>query len=105
MSNYAKRGMSIGAYISQPLGNYVLSTIDHYMKERLRVKCYLRNCDDTVGLARTKSEARRQLEEYERLSAELGLVVKASAFYAPIRYEGAKKKRRKRQRGRKRQGD
>lgn len=77
------------------------------MKERLRVKCYLRYCDDTLGLARTKGEAWKQLSEYDRLSSELGLTVKASAIVAPIAHlvdYGKKKRKRKRQRGKGRKG-
>ena len=70
------------------------------MKEQLRIKCYLRYCDDTMGLARTKAEAWAQLNEYDRLSSELGLVMKASAIVAPIAHlDYGKKRRRKRQRG------
>ena len=77
------------------------------MKEEVRVKCYLRYCDDTVGLARTKGEAWKALNEYERMSAEAGFVVKASAIVAPIAHktDGKWKKRRKRQRGHRRKDD
>lgn len=70
------------------------------MKEKLHVKCYLRYCDDTLGLTRTKAEAWAQLNEYDRLSSEIGLTVKASAIVAPIAHLGnGKKHKRKRQRG------
>lgn len=98
--------MPIGGYPSQLIGNLVASPVDHYMKEKLRAKCYLRYCDDTVCLARSKAEAWRLANEYERQSAALGLVVKASAVVAPIPYnshERRKGKKRRRQRG-KRQG-
>ena len=62
---------------------------------------------DTTGLARTKAEAWAQLNEYERMSAEAGFVVKASAIVAPIAHlaDGKKKRRRKRQRGHRRKDD
>lgn len=79
------------------------------MKEDVGCKGYLRYCDDTLGLARTKAEAWGQLNEYERLSGEAGFIVKAGAVVAPIatmvRRDGKKKKLRKRQRGRGRKKD
>ena len=68
------------------------------MKEKMHCKCYLRYCDDTMGMARTKAEAWAMLNEYDRISSELGLV-EASAIVAPIAHRGYGKKRRKRQRG------
>lgn len=77
------------------------------MKEKVRCKCYLQYCDDVTGLARTKAEAWKALNEFTRLSAEAGLVVKANVIVAPIAHlvYGRKKKRRKRQRGRRRKAD
>ena len=70
------------------------------MKEVKHCKCYLRYCDDTTGLARTKAEAWEMVNEYERLSSEMGLVVKAGAIVAPIAHkEYGRRKHRKRQRG------
>lgn len=81
-----KRGIPIGAFTSQPLGNFILSAIDHAVKEKLKVKCYIRYCDDSVMLAKTKSEAQFLLKEYNRMCAEIGLVVKSNSFIAPIEY-------------------
>ncbi len=94
-----KRGVPIGSYTSQPLGNFILSVIDHAMKEKFKTKCYHRYCDDTVGLAKSKAEAKVLLKEYDRMSSELGLVVKATSFIAPIQKKVYGKKKRKRQRG------
>lgn len=91
--------MPIGAGTSQPIGNFVVSRVDHHMKERMRCKCYLRYCDDTVGLARTKAEAWKMLNEYSREMGKLGLVVKAGAIVAPIAENHERRsKKRKRQR-------
>ena len=106
--NYGKRrGVPIGAYTSQPIGNFASSRIAHQMKEKVGVKCYLQYCDDTVGLARTKAEAWKAVNEYERLSAQAGLVVKANVIVAPIAKtsDGKKRKSRKRQRGHRRKAD
>lgn len=76
------------------------------MKETAGVRCYIRYCDDVVGLARTKAEAKRALNAYDRASAALGLCVKASATLSPVRHtvQHGRKRKRGRQRGRKRNG-
>lgn len=102
MQKKGKRGVPIGGYPSQPIANFTVSHIDHHMKEVLKCKCYLRYCNDTLGLARTKAEAWKMVNEYEKLSSECGLMVKASIIVAPIAKESHEKtrKRRRRQRGR-----
>lgn len=93
-----KRGITIGAFTSQPLGNLAVSSLDHHFKERYHVKCLHRYCDDNVMLAKTKGEAKFLLMEYTREAEALGLVVKANSFYSIIK--GNKHARhRKRQRG------
>ena len=104
---FAKRGVPIGAYISQPLGNFGLTSIDHFMKEVLSLKGYFRYSDDTTGFAKTKGEARRQMKEFIFLTETLtGLVVKASLELAKLAkvYDNGKvkKRKRKRQRGKRR---
>lgn len=77
------------------------------MKEKVKCKCFLIYCDDTVGGAKTKAEAWKQLNEYCRMSDEVGFVVKASAIVAPIAIlvNGKKKHGRKRKRGHRRKAD
>ena len=76
------------------------------MKETLHCKCYLQYCDDVTGLARSKAEAWKALNEFTRLSTEAGLVVKANVIVAPIAHlANGKRKRRKRQRGHRRKAD
>ena len=100
MKNFGKRGVPIGAYTSQPLGNFAVSPIDHKFKEQYKVKCLHRYCDDNVMLARTKGEAKFLLREYNRVSAEYGLVVKGNSCISPIgtevRHENKKHRKRKR---------
>ena len=79
-----RRGVPIGAFTSQPIGNFAASRIDHTMKEKYRVKCLHRYCDDNVMLARSKAEALFLIRAYERESAKVGLVVKANSCIAPI---------------------
>ena len=48
------KGLPIGNYISQYLGNLYLTYLDHYVKEVLGVKWYFRYCDDIVLLGYDK---------------------------------------------------
>lgn len=95
-----RRGVPIGAFTSQPIGNFAASRIDHTMKEKYRVKCLHRYCNDNVMLARSKAEALFLIRAYERESAKVGLVVKANSCIAPIGTEtkNGNKKHRKRKR-------
>lgn len=103
-NHYGKRGVPIGAFISQPLGNFGLTGIDHYMKEVLRSKGYFRYSDDTVGFAKTKGEAKRHMRDFIFLTETVtGLVVKSNIQLMPLTKPSddgkTNKKRRKRQRG------
>ena len=60
-------GIPIGNYTSQYFANIYLNTLDHFVKEKLRVKYYLRYMDDFILLCKTKEEARdykQILEEF-----------------------------------------
>lgn len=72
----SKKGLPIGNYISQYLGNLYLSEIDHKMKEVVKLKHYYRYCDDVVVLANSKKvlhEVRRTVEE---LLSKMNLTLK-----------------------------
>ena len=51
-----KRGLPIGNLTSQFLANLYLDDLDHFIKETLRVRCYLRYVDDLILLARDKQQ-------------------------------------------------
>lgn len=50
-----RRGLPIGNLTSQLFGNYYLNAFDHFIKEQLRCKYYLRYVDDFVLLNNDKS--------------------------------------------------
>lgn len=52
----ADEGIPIGSYLSQYFGNYYLSDLDHYCKEKLGCKHYHRYMDDIIVLGNTKEE-------------------------------------------------
>lgn len=50
----SERGLPIGNYLSQFLGNLYLSEMDHFIKEQLHCHYYYRYCDDMVILSENK---------------------------------------------------
>ena len=61
------RGIPIGNLLSQYFANMYLAVLDHEIKDRLRIKGYLRYMDDCLVFAHEKSELvdlRIQLEDF-----------------------------------------
>ncbi|MCM1075934.1 MAG: hypothetical protein NC411_01075 [Bacteroides sp.] len=83
------------------IGNLTGKRIDHAVVHDGKTCGYLRYCDDALGLARTKAEARRKLRIFYEKATELGLCVKSNIVISPIGHERepGQKKKRKRQRG------
>ncbi len=52
----AKTGLPIGNLTSQYLANHYLSLSDHYIKEKLQIKAYVRYMDDMVLWSNNKAE-------------------------------------------------
>ncbi len=70
------RGLPIGNLTSQYFANFYLSGMDHYVKEVLKVKEYVRYMDDFLVFGMNKREVRRTveaIEEYARENLELTL--------------------------------
>jgi len=70
-------GIPIGNYTSQWFANIFLESLDHYIKEKLKVKYYVRYIDDMVLFGCNKKElhkARKAIAAF--LEAELGLKLK-----------------------------
>ena len=61
----SKEGLPIGNYTSQWFANFYLQDLDHYIKEDLHVKYYIRYMDDMVLFHRNKKELRKIKEKIE----------------------------------------
>lgn len=71
------KGIPIGFYTSQWFANWYLTELDHYIKEELGVKYYVRYMDDMVifgGNKRKLHKIRKDIEVY--LNEKLGLQMK-----------------------------
>jgi len=56
---FGRRGIALGSQLSQLLALLYLNDFDHYVKEQLRVKHYVRYMDDMLFLAESEKEARK----------------------------------------------
>ena len=70
-------GLPLGFYTSQWLSNWYLTPLDHYIKQHLKAKYYMRYMDDMVIFGANKKQLhriRKEISEY--LEKELGLSLK-----------------------------
>lgn len=84
-----EKGIPIGSYLSQYFGNFYLSELDHYIKEELQCKYYVRYMDDMVILGSNKERLRfiqYQIQDY--LNFYLRLDLKANYQIFPTRTRG-----------------
>lgn len=90
IDSYPKdKGIPIGSYLSQYFGNFYLHTLDHYIKEHLHCKYYIRYMDDMVILSDDKEEIRfilNQIQNY--LAYYLRLELKGNYQIFPTRVRG-----------------
>lgn len=72
-----EQGLPLGFYTSQWLANWYLQELDHYIKEQLHAKYYVRYMDDMVIFGSNKRELHKMLEAIrDYLNEELKLEIK-----------------------------
>ena len=81
-------GIPIGNYLSQYFGNYFLSDLDHFCKEELKTKYYIRYMDDICILSNSKRELRGWFREIEKKVNEDKLRIKGNWQIFPSRVRG-----------------
>jgi hypothetical protein len=74
----AEIGLPIGFYTSQWFCNFVLSPLDHYIKEGLGTECYVRYMDDMVIFGRNKKELHRNVRQIMEFATKAGLQIKGN---------------------------
>lgn len=79
------RGVPIGNQTSQWFAITFLNGLDHYIKEQLRIKWYVRYMDDFVLIHHDREYLRHCKREIERILAELGLSLNEKAHIFPIK--------------------
>lgn len=65
------KGIPIGFYTSQWFANWYLQGLDHYIKEDLQAKCYVRYMDDMVILGPNKRELHRMKDSIATYTREV----------------------------------
>ena len=71
------RGIPIGFYTSQWFANWYLTELDHYIKEELGAKYYVRYMDDMIIFGSNKRKLHKMREQIEAyLNEKLGLQMK-----------------------------
>ena len=84
--NEEPKGIYIGNYTSQYFANIYMNELDHYIKEKLKVKYYIRFMDDGIIITEGKEEAKRVLEEIEKfLKEKLDLKLNKKTRYYPLK--------------------
>lgn len=69
-------GLPIGNYTSQWWANFYLESLDHYIKEKLHIKYYLRYMDDMVLFSNNKKMLHRARKMIAEFIAPMGLTLK-----------------------------
>lgn len=81
-------GLPIGNYTSQIFANFYLTYFDHYLKETLKIKYYLRYSDDMVILSDSKEELHNILINITSYLKTLDLTVKCTHQVFPVSKRG-----------------
>lgn len=77
-------GIPIGNYTSQYFANIYLNELDHYIKEKLKIKYYVRYMDDFLLITRNREESKKIKVIIEKfLETELKLKLNKKTNYFP----------------------
>ena len=79
------RGLPIGNLTSQYFANYYLSDLDHYIKQTLRIKYYVRYMDDMLIFGDSFSHLREIFADLTRYITDLRLEFKPPIFTTSVR--------------------
>lgn len=71
-----EKGVPIGNYTSQWFANFYLQDFDHFVKESLRIKYYVRYMDDLVFFGSNKKTLKKQFFEIKRFLQNEKLEIK-----------------------------
>lgn len=79
------KNVPIGNYTSQWLGNLYMNELDQFLKHEMKIRHYIRYCDDFILLHQDKRFLHQMAEEIERFLAErLALILSKNDIF-PVR--------------------
>lgn len=85
--NVTDKGLPLGFYTSQWFANWYLTPLDHYIKQELKAKYYVRYMDDMVVFGANKRKLHQMRIEIDRyLHEELGLELKDNWQVFPTKH-------------------
>lgn len=73
--HYKEVGIGLGSELSQLIALSFLDGVDHYAKEKLKVKYYVRYMDDSIAIFKTKKEANEYINCIKQELSKRGLLV------------------------------
>jgi len=82
---FGKRGLSLGSQVSQLIALAVLDDLDHYIKEELKIKQYVRYMDDMVLIHPDKEYLKRCWKRIEEKINAIGLSLNKKSCMFPVR--------------------
>lgn len=85
IDSFGEQGLGLGSQVSQLIALAVLDDLDHYIKERLRIKHYIRYMDDFVLIHHDKEYLRQCWAEIESFLAGIGLKLNKKTALYPLR--------------------
>ncbi len=71
-------GLPIGYYLSQWIANWFLQDFDYFIKQKLKIKCYIRYVDDFVLLSPNKKELHKAIKEISEYLENIELHLKSN---------------------------
>lgn len=84
IDTFADPGIGLGSQISQLLAIAYLSPLDHLIKERLGIRCYIRYSDDMVLVAPDRATLQAAWREIAAWLAEHGLSLNPKSALFPL---------------------
>lgn len=79
------KGIGLGSQVSQLTELAVLDDLDHYIKERLRIRHYVRYMDDFVLIHHDRATLENALVEIRKRITAMGLTLNAKTQIFPLR--------------------
>lgn len=86
IDSFSDPGIGLGSQISQLLAISYLSDLDHYIKETLGIKAYVRYSDDIVCIHESKDYLQKVWKDVEARIHELGLELNPKSTLHPLRH-------------------
>lgn len=79
-------GLGLGSQISQIMELLVLNELDHFIKERLHIKYYIRYMDDFILIHSDKNYLKYCLQEINKKIIALGLELNKKTSIQPLKH-------------------